>query len=182
MWPATVNVEAFCGACANPFAGSIKGAVNMATRTAMIVFIEYPSSIAYQFHIAQFRILFHLGHKGREAGWEKGDGQSGFVGSHPFGRRGDCAKGLRALHAFTAPLRGARLCWAGNPRIALRFIPPPHGRRPVRGDPSPGLFSLPPSGSHLRWGQLPSAKRVGVHRLPGLRIEMWATRLFGHLA
>ena len=28
---------------------------------------------------------------------------------------------------------------------------------------------------HLRWGHLPSAKRVEVHRLTHLRIEMWAT-------
>jgi hypothetical protein len=47
----------------------------MATRTARIVFIEYPSSIAYQVPIARFRILFNLGHKEREAGWEKGDGR-----------------------------------------------------------------------------------------------------------
>ena len=26
---------------------------------------------------------------------------------------------------------------------------------------------------HLRWGQLPSARRVEVHRLPHLRIEIW---------
>ena len=65
-----------------------------------------------------------------------GASRMGFVVSHPFA---ECAKGLRALHAFTAPLRGARLCWAGNPRIALRFIR--------------GYFpSIPPGGKASGWG------------------------------
>lgn len=32
---------------------------------------------------------------------------------------------------------------------------------------------------HLRRGQLPSAKLIEVHRLPHLRVEMWATRSYG---
>ena len=50
-----------------------------------------------------------------------------------------------ALRAFTAPLRGARLCWAVISRIALRSIPPPHGRRLVRRTTARGYFhSLSP--------------------------------------
>src|ERR1039458_5586228 len=50
-------------------------------------------------------------------------------------------------HGASARPYGTRNTWLGCcPRITLRSILPPQGRRPVRGDPGAGLFSCLPSG------------------------------------